>query len=97
MKKKTFLFAISAFVLIVSVSGFSSQKSYDPVLYWFDEFGNYTGYMNTYNDELAVTPCRNTSTVVCERGYEQSDLVNPQNPYLGINTSAQVDGEIFKD
>lgn len=99
--RKILLLGIIAVVAIGAAAFTSSEPKESQaslqVLYWYDEFGNFTERMNTLQDEITASGCGNTSSVVCERGYEASDLIDVEDPSLGVDPEAEVDGEIFKD
>ena len=73
-----------------------SLKSVDPVLYWFDELGNYTFRQNSKTDEIVPSGCPDQGAVVCEKGYLDNDLQDPAHPEDGLKPGAVEDGVIIK-
>ena len=111
LKKLRMSFPLLALVLAVAVfvaasaftdsKGSVSQKSdsvkaVDPVLYWFDASGNYTFRQNTQPDEIIPSGCPDEGSVVCERGYSQGDLLDPEHPEDGLKEGAIADDFIMK-
>lgn len=99
--KKLLLLGLIALIGIGAAAFTSSEpkeeKANLQVLYWFDEStGQFTGRINTTEDEENETPCVLGVNSICERGYEEADLVDPDDPYQGLVQNAVHDDVIMK-
>jgi hypothetical protein len=99
---KKYLLGFFAIVLAVGFSAFttqhqvskaSSRAAFVGELYWFDATGSYTGNFQTKENELTVA-CDDTGIDICERGYDDNDLVVPGHPEFGLSTSASPNDDI---
>lgn len=92
MKNKLkLILPILAVIVGVAASAFTTDRSsYNtnskaPSYYWFNTSNVYQD-LNTHDNEATLTGCTGTSPI-CERGYTQSQLNNPNNPSQGVKSS----------
>lgn len=99
MKKLRFFglpFVLLALISIALFSAFTTEKKTDPEYYWFDDFG-YTERYQTTELEILDTPCSNTGSEVCERGYTDEDLNVSGHPEEGLDENAEPDDFIMRE
>lgn len=63
--------------------------------YWFNPSSIYKGYQTVPNEQ-SISGCNGT-TVLCEGGYLQSQLVNPANPSQGVKPGETPAVQIFRN
>lgn len=81
---------ILAVIAGVTASAFTTAKSsynansQDPSYYWFNPGNTVYHDLNTLSNEEAITGCGQLPNPVCENGFTQAQLNNPNNPSQGV-------------
>jgi hypothetical protein len=64
------------------------KASFDPAYYWYTPSFDFQRQETTVN-EIDLTGC-DGALVVCERGYNAGQLIDPQQPQLGVKEEEQL-------
>lgn len=86
---------ILAVIVGVAASAFTTSKnsyhinSKDPSYYWFNPSNTTYHDLNTITSEEGITGCGEQPTPVCENGFTQAQLNNPNNPSQGVKSGEQ--------
>jgi hypothetical protein len=93
LHKSKFMLPILAVIVGVAASAFTAANSSynanskDASYYWFDPSVTTYHDQNTTANEQTATGCTGSISPVCENGYTQSQLNNPNDPSQGVQTS----------
>ena len=99
--KSKLMLPILAVIAGVAASAFTAANSSynansrDASYYWFNTSGAYQD-LNTTTNEKDITGCQETSSL-CESGYSQDQLVNPNDPSQGVKQGQTPKDQIFRN